>query len=106
MRVTSFYGIRTILRALVLRDTEAWHSVGAMFAIGEGLPKSERAAIWSYTRGARQANVHCQYDLGFMMILGQLANLSIRVIHGWLRDDRALWMLSRRSWRPVLAPSS
>jgi TPR repeat protein len=71
MGMITFYGLGTILRALVLRDTENWHSVGAKFAMGNGLPKSERAAVWSYTQGARRGNAHCQYDLGFMMILGQ-----------------------------------
>jgi TPR repeat protein len=66
--------LREKLRAL-LGDANACHRLGARYATGDhgewvALPNPSSAVRW-YERGAKRGDPHCQYDLGFMYILGE-----------------------------------
>ena len=56
-----------------LGDSDACHSLGALYATGDHdewpeVEDAARAARW-YGRGARRGHAECLYDLGFMAIL-------------------------------------
>jgi len=59
------------LRALLLRDSDACHQLGAMLATGDGLPKDEAAAVRWYRRGAELGDPFSQFDLAYMILLGE-----------------------------------
>ena len=73
------------LRALLPWERFAPHQLGAMYATGEGAPKSlEEASRW-YRVGARRGDPESQYDLGFMYLLGEhFPADSSQALH-WLR---------------------
>jgi uncharacterized protein len=53
-------------------DLEAQHQVGAMLATGaRGRPKDEAAAVRWYSRAAESGHAMSQYDLAFMLLLGE-----------------------------------
>ena len=62
------------VRAL-LGDERMCHHLGARYATGDHGEwpqlQSHRSAIRWYRRGARRGNAECQYDLGFMNLLGE-----------------------------------
>jgi TPR repeat protein len=62
------------LRAL-LGDEYMCHHLGARYATGDHGEwpdlKDDRSAVRWYHRGAARGNAGCQYDLGFMYILGE-----------------------------------
>ena len=73
--------LRCKLRAL-LGDSDACHYLGARYATGDDgeWPKQDlRAAVRWYRLGADRGDAGCQYDLGFMVLLGE----------GTPRDHRA-----------------
>jgi TPR repeat protein len=65
---------RQKLRAL-LGDEDMCHGLGARYATGDHGEWPElqdhRSAVRWYQRGAARGNPNCQYDLGFMCILGE-----------------------------------
>lgn len=66
--------MREKVRAL-LGDSHSCHQLGARYATGEQGDWPEllnpRTALRWYERGARLGDPECQYDLGFMYILGE-----------------------------------
>lgn len=68
-------------------DVSAYHDLGAFYATDEvlGVKDLSRAVKW-YTMGAEQNDGLCQYDLGFMLLLGE----------GKPKDQsKGLWWLER-----------
>ena len=61
-----------MIKAAESGDLEAQHNVGACYATGDwDGPKDETEAIKWYTRAADAGHPLSQYDLGFMLILGE-----------------------------------
>ncbi len=59
----------------MLGDVEACHALGAILATGDhgealSIRDEARAARW-YCRAARKGHPESQYDLGFMLLLGE-----------------------------------
>ena len=53
-------------------DLDALHDVAAHYATGDGpAAKDEAKAVELYTRAAERGHALSQYDLGFMLILGE-----------------------------------
>lgn len=61
------------LQATLLRDAFACHQLGASLATGDSPAdaKDELDALRWYRRGADMGDTDCQYDLGFMVLLGE-----------------------------------
>jgi TPR repeat protein len=67
------------LRARLLNDPGAQYGLGASYATGDfdtwqrswQRPKNERAALRWYSAAAEQGHVEAQYNLGFMLLLGE-----------------------------------
>ena len=59
-------------RAAARGDLEALHGVAARYATGDGPEgKDEVKAVRLYTKAAEQGHAASQYDLGFMLLLGE-----------------------------------
>lgn len=73
------------VRALLLGDLDACHDLGASWAtgdLGRG-PDFERAVGW-YRRAAERGHPESQYDLGFMVLLGEGVSKSPSEALRWL----------------------
>ena len=69
----AFYNsMHSMIEAAESGDLEAQHNLGACYATGDwDGPKDEAEAIMWYTRAADSGHPESQYDLGFMLILGE-----------------------------------
>ena len=79
-------------RARLLRDAAAQYELGASYATGNfdtwhrswQRPKDERAALRWYSAAAEQGHVEAQYNLGFMLLLGEGAAPNASAALAWL----------------------
>ena len=78
------------LKALFLREGFACHQLGAIYATGDGVAKSDREAVRWYRRGAEGGDAECQYDLGFMYLLGEGVVADTETGVRWLRSAAEL----------------
>ena len=79
--------MRSMIEAAERGDLQAQHNVGACYATGDwDGPKDEAEAIKWYTRAAKSGHAESQYDLGFMLILGEGADKDI---------ERGLWWMEQ-----------
>lgn len=76
------------LKALFLREGFACHQLGAMYATGDGVTKSDRDAVLWYRRGAERGDPECQYDLGFMYLLGEVVDGYLQMAGPWVTRPR------------------
>ena len=68
-------------------DLYAMHQLGARYATGEGgCPKDEAEAVRWYTKAADLGHDESQYDLGFMVLLGEGTEKDV---------EKALWWLEQ-----------
>ena len=79
--------MRLMLKEAEGGDLEAQHRVGACFATGdwEG-PKDEAEAVRWYTKAAEAGHVMSQYDLGFMLLIGEGTEKDIQKGLWWLEQ--------------------
>ncbi len=84
-----FNSMHSMIEAAESGNLEAQHDVGACYATGDwDGPKDEREAIKWYTRAAEAGHPLSQYDLGFMLILGEGAEKDI---------EKGLWWIEQAS---------
>lgn len=69
-----------MLRAHFLRDADAMHTLGALYATGSiaGVTRSRSLglAYKYYKKGAANGHPESQYDLGFMIIEGEVSGVT------------------------------
>src|SRR4051812_36683001 len=71
-RPNKYRSMALMLKAAERGDLEAQHQVGACFARGDwDGPKEEAEAVKWYTKAAEAGHAMSQYDLGYMLILGE-----------------------------------
>jgi TPR repeat protein len=77
----------SLLEAAESGDLRTQHYIGACYATGDwDGPKDEAEAIRWYTRAAESGHAESQYDLGFMLIIGE----------GGVRDlEKGLWWMEQ-----------
>ena len=74
------------VRAAERGDLDALHSVAAQYATGDApAGKDEVKAVELYTRAAERGHALSQYDLGFMLILGEGAEKDEAEGLSWMR---------------------
>ncbi len=80
-------GMRSLIEAAERGDPEAQHNVGACYATGDwDGPKDEAEAIKWYTMAAQAGHAMSQYDLGFMLILGEGTEKDIEKGLWWMEQ--------------------
>ena len=83
----NYNSIHSMIEAAENGDLEAQHNVGACYATGDwDGPRDEKEAIKWYTRAAEAGHSLSQYDLGFMLILGEGVEKDI---------DKGLWWIEQ-----------
>ncbi len=75
-------------RALALDDQCACHALGAILATGDHgqwpeVSDEQAAARW-YLRAARRDHAESQYDLGWMLLLGEGTTVDVKAALDWL----------------------
>ena len=79
--------MRPLLAAAEKGDLGAQHDVGACYATGDwDGPKDEAEAVGWYTRAAESGHAMSQYDLGFMLCLGEGAERDAAKGLWWLEQ--------------------
>ena len=79
--------MRSLLAAAEKGDLGAQHDVGACYATGDwDGPKDEVEAVKWYTRAAESGHAMSQYDLGFMLCLGEGAEKDVAKGLWWLEQ--------------------
>ncbi|TWI69795.1 Sel1 repeat-containing protein [Pseudoduganella lurida] len=64
-------------------DTEAMHNVGALYAMGRGVPQDYTAAMDWFGRAARRGNYGSMYSLGIMYRFGQGVPIDMVQASAW-----------------------
>lgn len=68
--------IRLLFRVFILNDPESMHSLGAWYGSGDvkniSLEESVRKSYFFYRKAADLDHPESQYDLGFMIIAGEI----------------------------------
>ena len=79
--------MQSLLAAAEKGDLGAQHDVGACYATGDwDGPKDEVEAVKWYTRAAESGHAMSQYDLGFMLCLGEGAEKDVAKGLWWLEQ--------------------
>ncbi len=82
-----YNSMRSMIEAAESGDLEAQHNVGACYATGDwDGPKDEAEAIKWYSRAAEAGHTLSQYDLGFMLILGEGADRDLEKGLWWIEQ--------------------
>ena len=67
-----YSSMRLMIQAAQRGNPQAQHNLGACYATGDwDGPRDEAEAIKWYTKAAESGHAESQYDLGFMLILGE-----------------------------------
>jgi TPR repeat protein len=77
------------LQALLGPSTFAAHQLGAIYATGSEVPKDEVKAVRWYRFGAKRGDPESQYDLGFMILLGEGTPADTKTAAYWLQKAAA-----------------
>ena len=79
--------MRSMIEAAKSGDLEAQHNVGACYATGDwDGPKDETEAVKWYRSAAESGHALSQYDLGFMLLLGEGINKDIEKGLWWMEQ--------------------
>ena len=77
----------SMIQAAQSGDLQAQHNLGACYATGDwDGPKDETEAIKWYTKAAVSGHAESQYDLGFMLILGEGTEKDITTGIWWMEQ--------------------
>jgi TPR repeat protein len=85
--MNSHVQMQSLLKAAEKGDLDAQHDVGACYATGDwGGPKDDAEAVKWYTTAAESGHALSQYDLGFMLCLGEGAEKDVPKGLWWLEQ--------------------
>jgi uncharacterized protein len=86
---TALY-LPSLIRAAEAGDLEAQHDLAAFYATDDLLGlKDEAKAVELYRRAAERGHAESQYDLGFMLLLGEGTGKDTAAGLGWLEQAAA-----------------
>jgi uncharacterized protein len=86
-RTGNYQSIYRVIKRAERGDLDMQHRAGACFATGEWTgPKDLAEAVKWYTRAAEAGHAMSQYDLGFMLLLGEGTEKDISKGMWWLEQ--------------------